>query len=576
MFNADAIVIKRPLHSMCQLKFVGSRLITTARYLSGWTYPVLNELYRLPVRSYPIAIQPGGGQLLLAHTGRQYELIDTVHGDVVGACPFTQDIGGFTSSYALSACGGFMIGGAPHAIRVLDLAAGAVVWQRTLEEVQLRGIWPLRGGSQWAFGLGPLPPVEPHEPMHIEVWNWPFGSQPRSVVQSKHISFGSTLSDAGLMALPGIGAQPARVFDVETGKAVSEFAPPLGNRGGGHVHWLSGDRLLVAWERLLCVCATDGCVQRKFYLPRYSTYSADATEDVLALTLHDGFMLIPLDRISDSQTEIGLSLPWPDPPGSSEPSDNHSFATPEPARCRTVVAETVVELQEALREFERPAWIPQVAFRAGEITSSKLGGTPFMPQTEEWPHCGVCSRPMELFLQLNSKDLPADMAHRFSGLLQVFLCVTDGHGTGTCALGYEAFSSAAMLRLCEPEGPSRYQRPPFQDAFIEGVIESWQRRTDFPALQEVQALAIELSDGQERLMIDHSALFSGPGEKLGGWPDWPQNVEYVACPRCKRRMDVIFQFGDPGTLPHCFMDGGTAWVSQCAEHSDVLALTWNS
>jgi hypothetical protein len=25
-----------------------------------------------------------------------------------------------------------------------------------------------------------------------------------------------------------------------------------------------------------------------------------------------------------------------------------------------------------------------------------------------------------------------------------------------------------------------------------------------------------------------------------------------------------------------FMDGGTAWVSQCRDHPEVLALNWNS
>jgi hypothetical protein len=77
-------------------------------------------------------------------------------------------------------------------------------------------------------------------------------------------------------------------------------------------------------------------------------------------------------------------------------------------------------------------------------------------------------------------------------------------------------------------------------------------------------------------MIDESERFTASGDKLGGWPDWPQNLDYLACPQCQRRMDVIFQFGPYSTLPHCFMDGGTAWVSQCAEHPDVLALNWNS
>ena len=184
--------------------------------------------------------------------------------------------------------------------------------------------------------------------------------------------------------------------------------------------------------------------------------------------------------------------------------------------------------------------------------------------------------PLELFLQLNSNDLPDDLANRFSGLLQVFLCVTNGYDSGTCALGYEGFSKASLLRLCKPVGSPRYLRPPFQDALIEAVIESWQPRVDLPRTQDLAALGIKLSGDQWTLMVDHSELFAEEGDKLGGWPTWPQNLDYLACPRrCKCRMDVIFQIASNDTLPHDFLDGGTAWVSQCAEHPDVLALNWN-
>lgn len=60
------------------------------------------------------------------------------------------------------------------------------------------------------------------------------------------------------------------------------------------------------------------------------------------------------------------------------------------------------------------------------MTASKLGGTPFIARNADWPCCGVCSSPMDLFLQLNSRDLPAELADPFSGLLQVFLCTAEG------------------------------------------------------------------------------------------------------------------------------------------------------
>lgn len=147
---------------------------------------------------------------------------------------------------------------------------------------------------------------------------------------------------------------------------------------------------------------------------------------------------------------------------------------------------------------------------------------------------------------------------------------------GPVAWDTRVFSKASMLRLCEPVGEARYRRPPFEDAFIEGVIEAWQPHLDLPSLQQLAGLGIELSDEQTTLIIDHPEQFATPGDKLGGWPNWPQNLDYIACPRCKRCMDVIFQIDSYSTLPHCFMDGGTAWISQCREHPDVLAMNWNS
>lgn len=576
MLNADLIVTRKTLRSVTALRFVGSRLITRARYLSGWSFPDLSEIWRIRGRCSEITVQPAG-QLLLSRSVHGYQVTDIADGDVVSVCHVAEDRTRFLERFALSACGQFIIAGERGAIRVRETATGRIVWERKLERSDLQAIWSLHSGAQWAFCIDPnLRFGDKKIPTFVEVWDWPFGAQPRSILERDAISSLCTVNDAGLVAFPAYRSNPIRIVDLESGRAVQEFAPPPDNQYFGCAHWLSNDRLALAWENTLSLARLNERPEETFSLPAYSVYSVAATSELLALMYHDEFVLVPLNRLLNSQATIEVSASCQDPPKPARDSEDHSFVTPLPDSHRSVVGETVAEIRNALKELERAAWSPQVRFRTGEVTSSKLGGTPWLSQAEEWPCCSVCSRPMELFLQLNSDDLPGEMANRFEGLLQVFLCVTDGYSSGTCALGYEGFSQAAMLRLCSPVGPPRYRRPPFDDAFIEGVIESWQPRVDLPSTQELAALGIDLSDEQWTLMSDSAERLSARGDKLGGWPNWQQNVEYISCTRCKRRMDVIFQLDSDYALPHSFMDDGTAWVSQCRDHPDVLSLTWTS
>lgn len=574
MFNADAVVIKQPLNGISSLKFVGSRLITKGRYFSAWSVPQLDEGWRIGKSFDPLAIPTTDG-LLLSRWRHEYQIVDLANGEIVGACSVPEELTSREGKYALSACGHFIISGELGAIRVREVGTGNVVWERKLERAELRGIWPLRNGTQWAFCVNPMFQGNETPPTRVEVWDWPFGSQPRSTLE-RNVPFNSTVSDSGLIAFPGYGSKHITIFNLESGRLVREFPAPAGNSNSGYAHWLPGDRLALAWDGTLFIATIKELLQREFHLPTYSCYSVAATDEFLALVYHHGFVLVPFDRLPESEVTIEISPPWQDLPKTRNDHAAHHFVTPMPEASRALAGETTEGLRNELKEFERMAWIPRVRFRVGDVTSSKLGGTPWLSESEEWPCCGVCSQPMELFLQLNSDELPRELADRFSGLLQVFLCVTYGYSTGTCGLGYEGFSKASMLRLCKPVGPGRYRQPPFKDAFIEGVIESWRPRVDLPPIQELEALGIELGDEQETLMIDDSEQFTASGDKLGGWPDWPQNLDYMACPRCQGRMDVIFQIDSYDTLPHCFMDAGTAWVSQCKEHPDVLALNWNS
>jgi hypothetical protein len=314
MFNADDLVTKQPLRGLERLKFAESRLITAARYLSGWAFPTLKELYRKPGRSYPITLQPGG-HLLLARLPAEYQVIDTLHGDTVNVCPVAPGLERDDNRYALSECGKFIINEERGVIRVREVGTGTVVWERRLDRATLANIWPLYNGKQWAFHISPIhQDGEARGPTTIETWDWPLGAEPRSVFSRQSLTLGITVSNTGLIAFPGFKANPVRVFDHQSGMAVGEIVPPPGNRDAGYVHWVCDDQIMVAWDKVLQACRLDGTACRTFHLPTYSFYSVSATADLLALAYHSGFVLMPLDQLPDSETEIELS-----PPGQSLP-----------------------------------------------------------------------------------------------------------------------------------------------------------------------------------------------------------------------------------------------------------------
>ena len=63
-------------------------------------------------------------------------------------------------------------------------------------------------------------------------------------------------------------------------------------------------------------------------------------------------------------------------------------------------------LGQKLSPFRRKAWLPRT--REGDCAKagSKFSGLAFIPKGDEWPRCGNCEHPMQLFLQLNANDIP--------------------------------------------------------------------------------------------------------------------------------------------------------------------------
>jgi uncharacterized protein YwqG len=243
----------------------------------------------------------------------------------------------------------------------------------------------------------------------------------------------------------------------------------------------------------------------------------------------------------------------------------------------------------------RPCWFPVVETGDGDLTSSKFGGIPYLEADEAWPTCRACQRPLELFVQLNLAELPAELGGRLgTGLLQLFYC---GWSDDECAgdNGWEPFSdNVSRVRIVTPDGTPRRQRS--QNQYEPRRIVGWDREIDYPASAEHTELGIDINyhfndvpyqpaeltchelglhfSGMEYLNALEEAVQSQPSDKLAGWPCWVQGVEYPNCPECGARMQLILQLASEDHVPFMFGDCGIGHITQCTTHKHVVAFGW--
>lgn len=252
------------------------------------------------------------------------------------------------------------------------------------------------------------------------------------------------------------------------------------------------------------------------------------------------------------------------------------------------------DLRSWLEAHRRDAWRPLCEDGDGPAIASKFAGTPWMGPGEQWPCCGCCGRPMDLFLQLNLPELPRELDGRFGdGLLQLFYCrhtASDGDCRGE---GYDPFTDCQHVRVVQPDAAaSRCEVPPGLGYYSPRTIVGWNRIDDYPRWSEATALGLTVhrdSDRREHWIecpeiglvserfqegtdLDDVIRCDG-SDKLAGWPCWIQDVEYPQCPRCLRPMELVFQHtGD--ALPFMFGDMGIGHITQCPEHKEVVAFGW--
>lgn len=238
-------------------------------------------------------------------------------------------------------------------------------------------------------------------------------------------------------------------------------------------------------------------------------------------------------------------------------------------------ADAKQQLLERIAPFKRTAWLPVVEKKAGSVFSSKFSGIPLLDKNEAWPTCAHCHQAMQLFVQLNANELPAEVRQMFGyGLLQVFYCTNYEQECEVECEAYFPFAKSTLLRVVEPSNmvAKILDVSPVSNAFEEKVIIAWQAIEDYPNSEELDQLGVELSDSEGEMLYEQD--YPKAGDKLLGWPAWVQGVEYPDCPDCGKRMKYIFQIDSEDNLAYMFGDVGCAHITQCEQHPDRLAIAW--
>jgi uncharacterized protein YwqG len=221
----------------------------------------------------------------------------------------------------------------------------------------------------------------------------------------------------------------------------------------------------------------------------------------------------------------------------------------------------------------RKTWIPRVEERPGEAADSRFGGVGLIPEGKTWPECSNCRQPRQLFLQLSSRDLPAEVGTPFGeGYLQMFYCTNAETMCDVELESWEPFSEVSLLRVLPFDGEyQELEASPVADAFPSKVIVGWEDTDDYPNWEESEMLGVQLSDEQWEVVGEE---YPRSGEKLDGWPYWVQGVEYPDCRTCGETMRMLFQIDSEKNVPHMWGDVGVGHITVCPNHPHELAFVW--
>jgi hypothetical protein len=265
----------------------------------------------------------------------------------------------------------------------------------------------------------------------------------------------------------------------------------------------------------------------------------------------------------------------------------------------TPIEDVIAALKPWREQNKRRAYRPIVRPGADPRHLSRFGGAPLLLPDESWPACGQCGHPMNLLIQLDLTSLPEAKPPLNTGLLQVFYCIRTNVEANEFCDDYAPFSPCHLLRVIdEVSGVKPFTGQPPSESFPPVEIVDWEAFEDLPNGIEHDLLGLRYDyrfnrDGTKTDVHwdegnvhfvdlpepeggDVASLIADSAErdKLLGWPNWIQGVEYPNCPDCEREMEYFFQIDSEDNVPHMFGDLGCGHVFFCPDHPEHLAFTW--
>ncbi len=250
----------------------------------------------------------------------------------------------------------------------------------------------------------------------------------------------------------------------------------------------------------------------------------------------------------------------------------------------TEVAIDTAEVVAKLAAHKRPAFVPIIESGDSLQSSSKFSGIAWINSDEEWPTCGYCNKPLQLFLQLNLSEMPDRRSYwPATGFLQVFYCTTeDTYCQEAGADMFSPFGKFQRTRVVTPTGSSRaYEESPVEIPLPSKTITGWKEVADYPASSELDLRFEGLLNEEESTHLfdlatgfDKDESINVISDKLAGWPMWLQDPGYPDCPECGEEMDYIFQIASEDNLDYMFGDCGIAMIFQCKKDPHLLGFSW--
>jgi len=236
------------------------------------------------------------------------------------------------------------------------------------------------------------------------------------------------------------------------------------------------------------------------------------------------------------------------------------------------------DAKEALDQFRRDCWIPQVMDGEGEVASSRFGGRPALRAGEKWPTCGACREKMPLFVQIDLANAPrpdSTPEPLRSGLLQLFYCTSDDCECVDC----RAFPKNAVARIL-PSGEIRaLSVAEGGPVFPSNRIAEWTAKADFPNFEEANVHGMQIPDAEldEYYIREYNRgnEIPVPCDKLYGWPKWVQQPYYPLCRACNKRTTYVLQIASHNHVPFMFGDSGVGHVCVCPNHPERASFYWS-